>query len=140
MEVLGLAPIIVTDKLQASKDFYCKHLHFEPVFEADWYVHLRSRSGVGAELALMIPDAPDQHRHLAPPFRGEGLALRFQVADVDAECERLWSAGVNLIVPLRDEPWGERHFSVLDPNGVYIDVVQMIEPAAEYAAAYADAP
>jgi uncharacterized glyoxalase superfamily protein PhnB len=27
-------------------------------------------------------------------------------------------------VPLRDEPWGDRHFAVVDPNGIGVDVLQ----------------
>lgn len=27
---------------------------------------------------------------------------------------------------LRDEPWGDRHFVVVDPNGIGVDVVQRL--------------
>jgi uncharacterized glyoxalase superfamily protein PhnB len=32
--------------------------------------------------------------------------------------------GISIEVPIRDEPWGDRHFAVLDPNGIPVDVVQ----------------
>jgi hypothetical protein len=31
---------------------------------------------------------------------------------------------------LRDEPFGQRRFGLFDPAGVWIDVVEQIEPAA----------
>ena len=31
---------------------------------------------------------------------------------------------------LRDEPFGQRRFGLFDPAGVWLDVVEQIEPAA----------
>jgi len=33
---------------------------------------------------------------------------------------------------LRSEDWGQRHFCIQDPNGVYLDIVQSFEPNEEY--------
>ena len=33
---------------------------------------------------------------------------------------------------LRDEDWGQRHFMALDPNGLLVDVVQLIEASREF--------
>ncbi|MEU4511300.1 VOC family protein [Nonomuraea wenchangensis] len=41
--------------------------------------------------------------------------------------KRLRDAGVQITVPLRQEPWGEALFQVTDPNGV---IVQFVERAA----------
>lgn len=30
---------------------------------------------------------------------------------------------VQIHIDLRDEPWGDRHFAIQDPNGVGIDIV-----------------
>lgn len=45
------------------------------------------------------------------------------------EFERLKRANLASAYPLRDEPWGQRRFGVYDPAGVWLDVVQQIEPA-----------
>jgi len=29
---------------------------------------------------------------------------------------------------LRDEPWGDRHFALRDPNGVGVDIVEYHQP------------
>ncbi len=41
--------------------------------------------------------------------------------------------GVQMALDLRDEPWGERHFAVTDPNGIPVNVSQLIPPSGEYA-------
>jgi uncharacterized glyoxalase superfamily protein PhnB len=68
----------------------------------------------------------------------QGLLLNFEVADVDAEWERLVvHAGLHPELELRSEAFGQRHFIVADPGGVLIDVITPIEPAPEFAAAFA---
>jgi|GEM_PF-2365740 len=32
--------------------------------------------------------------------------------------------------------WGQRHFCIQDPNGVYLDTVQSFEPTHEYRSDY----
>jgi uncharacterized glyoxalase superfamily protein PhnB len=54
--------------------------------------------------------------------------LTLQVVDAAAEFERLQQAGLSIDHPLRDEPWGQRRFGLRDPAGVWVDVVQQIEP------------
>ena len=45
--------------------------------------------------------------------------------DVDAEHERLRSAGVRVLAPPSDRPWGERTLHVADPDG---NVVELTRP------------
>lgn len=52
--------------------------------------------------------------------------------DVDEECSRLEKSGIKVALVLRNEPWGERHFAVIGPNGIPVNISQMIEPAKEY--------
>ena len=43
----------------------------------------------------------------------------------------LKSKGVEIKVDLRDEPWGDRHFAIADPNGIGIDFVKYSKPEEE---------
>jgi uncharacterized glyoxalase superfamily protein PhnB len=54
--------------------------------------------------------------------------LTVEVPDVDAEYRRIRNLGVPVEVELRDEPWGERHFAVVDPNGIGVDIVTYTPP------------
>ena len=65
-----------------------------------------------------------------------GLILNFEVDDVDTEYERLKGAGLPMLLELRDEAFGQRHFITADPNGVLIDIIKPIPPSAEFADQY----
>lgn len=45
-----------------------------------------------------------------------GMSVEVQVDDVDAEHARLAGRGV-AVGELRDQPWGERNFYLMDPDG-----------------------
>ena len=131
MHVQSAYPVVVTDKLRECRDFYVDRLGFKVVFEASWFVYLESAGDQPYGIAFMTPDHPSQ-----PPgperFDGRGLFLTLQVADAAVEFERLRQAGVAIDYPLNDEPWGQRRFGLLDPAGMWVDVVQQIEPAPGY--------
>lgn len=111
---------VITKKVRESRDFYVRLFGAEVLFDEDWCAVLRLGD---SELGFMLPDLPQQ----AVPFRGaypgQGLWLTLDVADVDAEHARIMALDVPIAVSLRDEDWGDRHFSVLDPNGIGVDIV-----------------
>ena len=45
------------------------------------------------------------------------VALYIEAQDVDALHERLTGSGANIVDPLADRPWGQREFTVADPDG-----------------------
>jgi uncharacterized glyoxalase superfamily protein PhnB len=57
------------------------------------------------------------------------------VEDAHAEAKRLEEAGAELVTPVVDEVYGQRHFYVTDPNGVLLDVIEMIPVDPDWAAA-----
>lgn len=132
MELTSFYPVICTDKVAESRDFYVRLFGFEVTFEADWYVSLRRGPYELALLDHAHPTLPESYRD-----RAAGLLLNFEVGDADAEWERLVEGeGLKPELPLRSEDFGQRHFIVTGPGGVLIDVIQPIEPAGEYAAQY----
>ncbi len=136
MNVTSFYPVVLTDAVAATAGFYVAHFGFRPVFESDWYVHLRSAQDEAVNLAIL-----DGGHHTIPEAgrgRTAGLILNFEVEDVDAHFERLSEACLPMLLPLRDEAFGQRHFITADPNGVLIDVITPIPPSAEFAAQYAD--
>lgn len=116
---------VITDKIQESKAFYTRVFGCEILYESEWFVLL----GLGAsELGFMLPDHPSQAPVFQRAFSGQGVWVAVDVSDVDAEYRRIQSLGVPIELSLRDEPWGDRHFVVLDPNGVGVDVVSKHAP------------
>ncbi|MET8046269.1 VOC family protein [Streptosporangium sp. NPDC005286] len=129
-------PVVCTDRITESRDFYQRFFGFETVFEADWYVSLRRPEPPYYELALVDHDHPTVPEKYRSAVRG--LILNFEVADVDAEHDRLVRrAGLPVELTLRTEEFGQRHFIVAAPDGVLIDVITPTEPSAAYAGQYA---
>lgn len=134
MKATSYYPVIMTDEVIATAAFYIRHFGFEPLFEADWYVHLQSKENEHVTLAIL----DGRHKTIPEQARGKvsGLLLNFEVEDVDAIYERLKAAGLPIRLDIRDEDFGQRHFITADPNGVLIDIVKPIPPSAEFAAMY----
>src|ERR1700754_871397 len=136
MSLNSFYPVVCTNRINESRDFYVRLFGFEPTFEADWYVSLRRPEPPHYELALVDhahSSVPAAHRS---PVRG--LILNFEVSDVDAEYDRLVrQEGLAAEMALRTEDFGQRHFIVSAPDGVLIDVITPTTPAAGYAELYA---
>ncbi|SDU50557.1 VOC family protein [Jiangella alkaliphila] len=124
MRLAGGYPVVITERLRECRDFYVGRLGFAVVFEADWFVLL---DGGGVAVAFMLPEHPS-----APPspgpHTGDGAFLTLQVTDAAAEYATLLAAGVEIALPLTDEPWGQRRFGLVDPAGQWVDVVEQIQP------------
>lgn len=134
MKITSYYPVIMTGDVHGTAEFYKRHLRFEALFSSDWYVHLQSTLDDRVTLAVL-----DGNHHTIPQSgRGtvSGLLLNFEVEDPDALYEEFRAAGLPILLTLRDEDFGQRHFITADPNGVLIDVIKPIPPTAEYAAQF----
>ena len=70
-----------------------------------------------------------------------GMLLNIEVDNVDDIYAKVVSgSGLYVVLDIRDEDFGQRHFILTGPDGVLIDVIQPIEPSPEFAAAYGHAP
>jgi catechol 2,3-dioxygenase-like lactoylglutathione lyase family enzyme len=119
---------IVTEKLEESKDFYTRILGFGVTFENDFYLLLHT-PGQSAEISFLKPNHPSQQSLFHQPFGGRGMYLTIEVDDVDRLYGELKEKGVEIKIDLRDEPWGDRHFAIEDPNGIAIDLVTYSAPS-----------
>ncbi len=63
------------------------------------------------------------------------MLINIEVPDVDVVHAQLRDA-LDIVVPLRSEAFGQRHFIAVAPGGVLVDVIQTIEPEDAYAAAF----
>lgn len=135
MRTTSYYPVLMTEDVAGTAAFYATHFGFAPVFTADWYVHLQSAQDPQVNLAIL--DA--NHDTIPAQGRGRtaaGMLLNFEVVDVDAVHARMQQAGLPILLPLRDEPFGQRHFIIADPNGVMLDIITPIAPSPEFAAQY----
>ena len=87
---------IITQYINESKTFYIDKLGFEIVFENEWF------------LLISTPD---------------GKFITIEVQNVDEKYEEIKKLNIPIEVEIRDEEWGDRHFAIVDPNGIGIDFV-----------------
>lgn len=116
-------PLTITDDIKACAKFYVDNFGFTVVFEQDWYMQLVHEKS-GTEIAFMVPNVDNQPKELHAAFGGKGIVYSLEVEDAEAEWKRLEDKKLDVVVELRDEEWGQRHFILRDPSGVYVDVVQ----------------
>lgn len=135
MKTTAYYPVILTGDVSGTSAFYQRHFGFRALFESDWYVHLQSAESRRVNLGIVQGD----HETVPAEGRGRvsGLILNFEVGDPDAIYEKVKAAGLPILISLRDEEFGQRHFITADPNGVMIDVIKPIPPSAAFAANYA---
>ncbi len=134
MKITNYYPVLMTPDVAGTADFYQTHFGFTPLFVSDWYVHLQSETQPSVNLAVVDgqhPTIPESGRAYAT-----GLVLNFEVEDPDAHYARLQAAGLPILLTLRDEAFGQRHFITRDPNGVLIDIIKPIPPTGEYVQQY----
>lgn len=114
---------IITNKLAETKAFYTDVLGFGVTFENEFYL-LMHTPGHTSEFSFLLPNHPSQQALFQPAFGGQGVYLTIEVDDVDALYEEIRNKGVEIKIAIRDEPWGDRHFAIQDPNGIGIDLVK----------------
>ena len=126
MKASSISAAFTTEKVIESRDFYVKHFAAKVTFDCGWYVNLEFGSKTSA-LQFMSPQQPEQELS-----SGAGLIYNFAVEDVDAEYTRLTEAGLAVVIPLEDHPWGDRGFAIQDPNGISLYIYSEREPAESF--------
>lgn len=121
-------PVYISKDIVKSRDFYTKTLGFEVAFESSFFILLTTKATPSYRIGFLSeqhPSSPPSAPALKP---GAGVFLTLQVEDAKSVFDNLVEAGVKMTYTLTDEPWGQRRFGVTDPNGMYVDIVEQIEP------------
>jgi predicted enzyme related to lactoylglutathione lyase len=113
VSIRRVVPVITTQALDPSREFYVQLFGFEVAMDMDWIISLVSPTNPTAQIAVMTSDATS-------PVQPQ---LTIEVSDVDAMDTQAFRRGDEVVYPLTDEPWGARRFFVRDPNGVVVNVV-----------------
>lgn len=126
--------VFTVTNLAAAEDFYTRVFGFQAVFSNSWYLHLVSASGI--QVAFLLPDQPTQPSIFKKPYEGNGVIFSLEVEDANSAYEKAKSLSLNIALELRSEEWGQKHFCIKDPNGVFVDVVQPTQSSEEYQSDY----
>lgn len=136
MQINSSYPVISTDKLQKSVEYYVKNFGFTTTFISDWYISLKTKHIPTFELALLDyrhPSIPENYR-----IKTQGLLINFEVEDAEKEYKRLTSRGIPMLLQLTIEEWGQKHCITVDPNGVLIDIIENTAPSNDFQNSYTD--
>ncbi len=131
IELVGLA--IIAEDPAASAQWFVDHFGFTVIVDIGWYVdtqHAQHRN-------LSLSFVEGHHASLPDVLRGRqvaGTLLAFLVDDVDGEERRLGNAGLEVVLPLVTEPWGQRRFQVMGPDGLVVEVLQTVPPSPDWLA------
>jgi catechol 2,3-dioxygenase-like lactoylglutathione lyase family enzyme len=118
---------IITPKLSETKEFYTAVLGFTVKFENEWFVLLQTPGGEDM-ISFLQPGHPSQQPVFHSGFSGKGVYLTIEVEDVDEVYTQIKKKGIPIEVELRNETWGDRHFAIIDPNGIGVDIVKYTVP------------
>lgn len=125
MNVQDVFALITTDKMAECRDFYVRHFGFEVAFESAIYMQLSVPAAGGHRFSLAF--MPTSHPFGVvgrEAFSGKGLMVTIQVADSAAVYAKVRAEKGAIIHELTTEAWGQRRFTMRDPAGVAVDVVQ----------------
>jgi predicted enzyme related to lactoylglutathione lyase len=126
MKVLRIVPNVASELFTASRDFYTDLFDLAVSVELDdWYMQLMAPEDPSLNVGFLKPD----HEFFAGRVALAGnysLVLTIQVDDVDQAYARAQLRGAEIALAIRDEDYGQRHFLVLDPNGLILNVMSAI--------------
>jgi len=111
MTVLRVVPVITVADVDAARRTYVGVLGMVEVMNHGWIVTFAA--GNGSQISVMSTD-------LTAPCNPD---LSIQVDDVPAAFDAAVAAGMEIIHPLTDEPWGVRRFFFRDHVGTVVNVL-----------------
>lgn len=128
--VWGVIPSLRVENVAAALDFYVGTLGFELVrgtAEED-------NVSIALGSARLMIERPAGYYSAAYntairdrlPNRS-ALALYIEAADLEALYRRVTSAGIEIIDPLAERPWGQAEFTIADPAGTWLTFWQAAE-------------
>jgi catechol 2,3-dioxygenase-like lactoylglutathione lyase family enzyme len=126
MQVASSAISLTVDDVPASSRFLAAHFGFHERMAADGFASLGRDDG--AVDVIFLRRGLEVLPHWLRDRRAAGAIVAFVVDDLDGEQRRLIDEGVEIALPIRAEPWGERLFMVTDPNGVVYELVEWVRP------------
>jgi catechol 2,3-dioxygenase-like lactoylglutathione lyase family enzyme len=125
-------PVVFVHDLSKTAEFYTRTLGLDVLFESDFFLLLALPGEARGAIAFVLEDHPTAPPNGPAVTPGSSSFLTLQVTDASVAYEQLVRSGVALEYQIRDEPWGQRRFGLVDPNGLYVDVVEQIEPHPDF--------
>lgn len=123
-------PIILSDDVAATRDFYADLIGFEITFDNGWFVELHSPTNPSARISIWQRD----HELIDPAMRHapQGVIVNILLDDVDSVHRIAVDKDLPIVLDLRNEGYGMRRFITKDPSGTLVDISTPIEMSQEF--------
>lgn len=126
MKVIRVVPNVSSNLFRESRDFYIEMFDLVVSVEHDdWYLQLMPPENPALNIGFVKPDH-ELFAGRAAPAGTYALVLTIHVDDVDEAYARAKKLGAEIAAEIRDEECGQRHFLVVDPNGLLLNVMSTI--------------
>lgn len=126
MKVIRIVPNLSSEAFAASRDFYVAMFDLVVSVEHDdWYLQLMPESDTRLNIGFVKPDH-ELFAGRAAPSGTYGVVLTIHVDDVEEAYARAKSLGAEIAAEIRNEDCGQRHFLVVDPNGLLLNVMSTV--------------
>ena len=125
MKVIRIVPNLSSEAFVASRAFYTAMFDLVVRVELDdWYLQLMPESDTRLNIGFVKPD----HELFADRTASSGtyVVLTIHVDDVDEAYKRAKRLGAEIAAEMRNEDYGQRHFLLVDPNGLVLNVMSTI--------------
>jgi uncharacterized glyoxalase superfamily protein PhnB len=126
MKVIRIVANLSSESFGASRDFYAAMFDLVVSVENDdWYLQMMPESNTTLNIGFVKPD----HELFAGRTASSGtygVVLTIHVDDVDEAYARARRLGAEIAAEIRNEDYGQRHFLVVDPNGLVLNVMSAI--------------
>ncbi|AWT35071.1 hypothetical protein DM785_05485 [Deinococcus actinosclerus] len=139
MSLTALSITVLSADPVDSAQFYCRHFGFSPTAELDWFVSLQHPALPGLHLDLLRQGHPAAGPVLSRQ-QTTGVMLALIVPDVESDVRRLEEAGLNFVLPVTTEPWGQKRAQVQAPDGVTVELLEFVAPDPEWLSQQAASP
>ena len=129
VDLIGTA--VLCDEPREAADWFVEHLGLELGVDIGWYASTRHPQHTNVSLDFLARG----HASLPEGLRGRAVAgtlVAFLVPDVEEEERRLREAGVEIVLPLSREPWGQYRFQVAGPQGLFVEILQLVDPDPQW--------
>jgi uncharacterized glyoxalase superfamily protein PhnB len=131
MDLQSMGFVILSENVKQASSFYTEVLGFKQLVAMDWYASHEHTEFEGVYLDIIKTDHEAAGKYLEN-HTTTGTMIALIVTDANKELSRIQKHGVDIIMKIQDEPWGQRRFQILGPDEVVIEVIERIPPDMEW--------
>ena len=125
LNVLRIVPNISSDRFEATREFYVDVFDLDVSVDFDWYLQLMAPNDRSLNVGF-LPPGSEFFGGRSVPLGEHSVVLTIEVDDVEKAYKRARRRGAEVPLELRAEDYGQRHFLLVDPNGLVLNVMSTI--------------